>query len=192
MPLPRYRQAYVLAATYSAGVMLPMGFEYDWSKRLGVVAADREWPTALMLSTDLRELLARRPPGKVWDWDRPGHIKEDIRRPNRFRRDNSAMREFTNLRFLHCADPKSYAFAKRAAVQSNRIVAVVNLDPHAVHEDDIELPFAEFGLSEDAEFVLEETFNGRVIAGRGARQRLCLDPAINPAMLFRLLPARKT
>src|SRR6516165_1350100 len=31
---------------------------------------------------------------KVWDWDRPGNIKEDIRILNRFRRDNPALQEF--------------------------------------------------------------------------------------------------
>src|SRR5215472_4689640 len=36
---PRYRQAYAFAAAYSAGVMMPMGFEYGWSRRLDVVGA---------------------------------------------------------------------------------------------------------------------------------------------------------
>src|ERR1700738_4628304 len=35
---PRYRQAYAFAAAYSTGVMMPMGFEYGWSRRLDVVA----------------------------------------------------------------------------------------------------------------------------------------------------------
>lgn len=33
----RYRQAYAFAATFSAGVMMPIGFEFGWSKRLDVV-----------------------------------------------------------------------------------------------------------------------------------------------------------
>src|ERR1700731_5276735 len=35
---PRYRQAYAFAAAYSTGVMMPMGFEYGWLRRLDVVA----------------------------------------------------------------------------------------------------------------------------------------------------------
>src|SRR5271167_3885998 len=35
---PRYRQAYAFAAAYSTGVMMPMGFEYGWWRRLDVVA----------------------------------------------------------------------------------------------------------------------------------------------------------
>ncbi len=34
---PRYRQAYAFAAAYSTGVMMPMGFEYGWGRRLAVV-----------------------------------------------------------------------------------------------------------------------------------------------------------
>jgi starch synthase (maltosyl-transferring) len=127
---------------------------------------------------------------KVRDWDRPGNIKEDIRVLNRFRRNNPAMREFLNLRFLDCADPNILAYAKLSADGTNRVVAAVNLDPFDLHEGEIELPLDEFGLASDAEFALEEAFTGRVAACRGARQRVRLDPATNPAMLFRLLAAQ--
>ena len=33
----RYRQAYFFAATYSTGVMMPMGYEFGWRRRLDVV-----------------------------------------------------------------------------------------------------------------------------------------------------------
>ena len=33
----RYRQAYAFAAAFSTGVMMPMGFEFGWSRRLDVV-----------------------------------------------------------------------------------------------------------------------------------------------------------
>jgi starch synthase (maltosyl-transferring) len=39
---PHYRQAYAFAAAYSTGVMMPMGFEYGWSRRLNVVGADAD------------------------------------------------------------------------------------------------------------------------------------------------------
>jgi starch synthase (maltosyl-transferring) len=34
---PHYRQAYAFAAAYSTGVMMPLGFEYGWARRLDVV-----------------------------------------------------------------------------------------------------------------------------------------------------------
>ena len=41
---PRYRQAYAFAAAYSTGVMMPMGFEYGWSRRLDVVSTRDDEP----------------------------------------------------------------------------------------------------------------------------------------------------
>jgi starch synthase (maltosyl-transferring) len=125
---------------------------------------------------------------KVWDWDRPGNIKDDIRVLNRFRRNNNAMREFTDLRVLDCADPHILAYLRLSADRTNCVVAAVNLDPFAPHEGEVPLPLGEFGLPSDAEFILEEAFTGRVERCRGARRRLFLDPTTNPAVLFRLVP----
>ena len=41
---PHYRQAYAFAAAYSAGVMMPMGFEYGWSRALDVVMTRDDEP----------------------------------------------------------------------------------------------------------------------------------------------------
>jgi starch synthase (maltosyl-transferring) len=126
---------------------------------------------------------------KVWDWDRPGNIKRDIAILNRFRRENLALQELTNLRFLDCADPNILAFAKATADRGNIVIVAVNLDPHARHEADLDLPLGEFGLAPDREFSLEEAFTGRVVSWRGVHQHLVLDPERNPALLFRLLSA---
>src|SRR5215813_1892064 len=99
---------------------------------------------------------------KVWDWDRTGNIQEDIAILNRFRRDNPALHEFLNLRFLSCADPNILAYAKRSIDGTNTVIVAVNLDPHAAHEGDVELPLAEFGVS-DTEFSLEEAFTRRIV-----------------------------
>jgi starch synthase (maltosyl-transferring) len=123
---------------------------------------------------------------KVWDWDRPGHIKDDIRALNRFRRENPALQEFVNLRFLECADSAVLAYIKATADRSNVVVIVVNLDPRTAHEADIELPLAELGLPEASGLIAEEAFSGNLATWHGARQRLRLDPATDPALVFRL------
>jgi len=56
----------------------------------------------------------------------------------------------------------------------------------------VTLPLAEWGLAEDQDFSVEEAFTGRVTAWRGNRQHLVLDPQINPAQLFRLLPVAQS
>jgi starch synthase (maltosyl-transferring) len=124
---------------------------------------------------------------KVWDWDRPGNIKDDIRVLNRFRHANLPLHEFVNLRFLNCADPQVLAYMKVSDDSSNAVIVVINLDPHQPHEADVELPLEELGLNADRAFALEEAFTRSVATCRGARQRFRLDPDTNPALIFRLL-----
>ena len=126
---------------------------------------------------------------KVWDWDRPGNIKRDISILNRFRRDNPALHELTNLRFLDCADPHILAYAKVSADGGNVVLAVVNLDPQGVRGGHVTLPLHEWGIDPGQEFWLEEAFTGHVLSWRGERQHLVLDPQINPALLYRVFPA---
>jgi len=194
---PAFRIRLVLAATLSGVYGIYNGFELCENTPLGGPAE----PTASE-QQEFIELYGNTPPPareeylnsekyeyKVWDWDRPGNIKEDIRVLNRFRRVNPALQEFLNLRFLDCPDPNILAYAKTSIDKTNTVIVAVNLDPHSAHEGEIELPLAEFGVAPDTEFLLEEAFTQRVVICRGSRQRLCLDPETNPSMIFRLLRA---
>ena len=171
---PAFRIRLVLAATLSSAYGIYNGFELC---------------EAMPLPGREEYLDSEKYQYKVWDWDRPGNIKDDIRAVNRFRRANPALREFTNLRFLDSADANILAYAKLSVDRANLVVGAVNLDPFAPHEGEIELPLGEFGLAADAEFVLEEAFTGRTTVCHDVRQRFRLDPATNPAVLFRLLAA---
>jgi starch synthase (maltosyl-transferring) len=129
---------------------------------------------------------------KVWDWDRPGNIKGDIAILNRFRRENPALHELKNLRFLDAGDPDILAYAKATEDRSNIVIAVVNLDPHAAHEAEIVLPLDDWGLAPDQEFFVEEAFSGQTMPWRGGYLRLTLDPEHIPTLLYRLLPAERS
>jgi starch synthase (maltosyl-transferring) len=171
---PAFRIRLVLAGTLSPAYGIYNGFELCENR---AVPGSEEY-----LHSEKYEY-------KVWDWDRPGHIKRDIRILNRFRRDNPALHELTNLRFLDCADPNILAYAKATPDRGNIVIAAVNLDPHGVHAGDVMLPLEALGLAPDEEFSVEEAFSGFVHKWRGARQHLFLDPEANPALLFRVLPA---
>jgi starch synthase (maltosyl-transferring) len=193
---PAFRIRLVLAATLSGVYGIYNGFELCENTPL---AGPEELPASQQ--EEFIELYGSKPPPvveeylnsekyeyKVWDWNRSGNIKDDIRILNRFRRDNPALQEFLNVRFLDCPDPNILAYAKTSADMANTVIIAVNLDPHAVHEGEIELPLAEFGLAPDAEFALEEAFTQQVARCHGIRQHLRLDPQINPSMILRLLP----
>jgi hypothetical protein len=67
------------------------------------------------------------------------------------------------------------------------VIVIVNLDPFAVHEADLELPLAALGIAPERAFLLEDAFTRTVATCRGAQQRFRLAPDINPALIFRLL-----
>jgi starch synthase (maltosyl-transferring) len=169
---PAFRIRLVLAATLSPAYGIYNGFELCENT---AIPGREEY-----LNSEKYE-------HKVWDWDRPGNIKDDIRVLNRCRRDNPAMHEFLNLRFLGCSSPDMLAYLKISADRANAVIVIVNLDPHAVREGEVELPLAELGLTVDSEFALEEAFTRSMFTCRGAYQRFRLDPETNPALIFRLL-----
>ncbi|MHB8746367.1 MAG: alpha-1,4-glucan--maltose-1-phosphate maltosyltransferase [Gammaproteobacteria bacterium] len=123
---------------------------------------------------------------KVWDWDRPGHIKDFITAINHIRRDNPALHELHNLRFYPADDDNVLFYGKGTLDGKNTVFIAVNLDPFEVHQATIEFPLAEMGLATDKAFQIEELLSGRKHLWRGARHRIELDPQTNPAMIFRL------
>ena len=173
---PAFRIRLVLAATLSPAYGIYNGFELCENTP---VPGREEY-----LNSEKYE-------SKVWDWDRPGNIKNEIRIVNRLRRDNQAMQEFLNLRFLGCDEPDILAYAKISTNQTNAIIVVVNLDPHAPHEGEVELPLAALGLAIGDQFEMEEAFSGIVSSFRGGRGRFRLDPETSPALIFRLLQPKR-
>jgi starch synthase (maltosyl-transferring) len=129
---------------------------------------------------------------KVWDWDRPGHIKEDIAILNRVRRENRALQDYADVHFLDCDDADIIAYAKTTANPDELVVVAVNLDPHAAHAGEIRLPRAALGVAADRELLFEEAFTRRVVAWPAEGQVLRLDPAANPAAILVLLPAGRS
>jgi starch synthase (maltosyl-transferring) len=124
---------------------------------------------------------------KVWDWDRPGNIKDDIAKLNRFRRENPALHLFTNLRFYSAHDDNVLFYGKMTPDRGNFVLVAVNLDPHQAHEAVLDFPLGEMGLGAEDEFATEELFTGERTVRRGAQHRVRLDPATNPAAVWRVV-----
>jgi starch synthase (maltosyl-transferring) len=123
---------------------------------------------------------------KVWDWDRPGHIKDDITRLNRIRRDNPALQYLQNLRFCPARDDHVLCYVKATGDRSSIVLVAVNLDPFQAHEATVELPLAEMSIGPDETFTAIELFTDTGHRWRGPSQRLRLDPHSRPAAIFRI------
>jgi starch synthase (maltosyl-transferring) len=123
---------------------------------------------------------------KVWDWDRPGNIKSDIEKLNRFRRDNPALHLFTNLRFHTAHDDNVLFYSKRTPDGSNMVFVAVNLDPFAAHEAVLDFPLEEMNVTAHESFELTELVTGVRLSWRGPHHHVRLDPASNPAAVWQL------
>ena len=172
---PAFRIRLVLAATLSPSYGIYSGFE---------LCENRAIPcTEEYLHSEKYEY-------KVWDWDRPGHIKADIAAVNRIRRDNPALHLLTNLRFYLAEDDHVLFYGKISEDGANRIFIAVNLDPFAIHETTIELPLAALRTGAVDFFRVTELLSGTEHRWQGARQRVRLDPKVNPAAIFRIEPSQ--
>jgi starch synthase (maltosyl-transferring) len=124
---------------------------------------------------------------KVWDWDRPGNIKDYVRRVNEIRRHNPALHELTNLRFHEVADDNMLFYSKVS--DGNAVLVAVNLDPYNAHDGWLQLPLELLGIGESEPYVLEEQFSGRGFERTGRGFWVRLVPEENPAEIFRVRKA---
>ncbi|HYC04128.1 MAG TPA: maltotransferase domain-containing protein [Azospirillaceae bacterium] len=126
---------------------------------------------------------------KAWDWDRPGNIKSYIRRLNRVRRENPALQQLTNLRFLNAHHDNVLAYFKATPNKDNVVVVMVNLDHrNAAHQVPVELPLWELGLPDQGAIAVEDLMTGGRFQLYGKWQHVTLDPQAYPAAIWRIRP----
>jgi starch synthase (maltosyl-transferring) len=125
---------------------------------------------------------------KVRDWDKPGNIKPYIRDLNRARRDNAAMQQTSNLRFLAVDDGNVIAFVKESVNQTNSVVAAIALS-RDVHDVWVPLGDVQVGMPGDRRNVaaVENLITGERFPVEWGGIRLRIDPVRDPALLFRCL-----
>jgi starch synthase (maltosyl-transferring) len=121
---------------------------------------------------------------KVWDWDRPGNIKDYLATVNRIRREHSALHEYDNLRFYWADDDNIICYGKANADHSDILIIAVNLDPFQTHETLIHFPISDFGIKDGEQYRATELFSGESYIWSGGTQYVRLDPNIDPAQIF--------
>jgi starch synthase (maltosyl-transferring) len=168
---PAFKMRLVLAATLSSVYGMYSGFELC---EHAAVPGSEEY-----LNSEKYEV-------KVRDWDAPGNIKGFVARLNAIRRENRALQEYRNLRFFESENDNVLFYGKRGIDGSNTILVVVNLDPFEAHEAEIRLPLAGLGIEPEERFQVEELITGARHLWRGAEQIVRLDPALEPAAIFRV------
>jgi len=125
---------------------------------------------------------------KVRDWDKPGNIKPYISDLNRARRQNAALQQTSNLRFIPVEDGNIIAFVKESVNQTNSIVAAIALS-RDVHDFWLPLGDVQVGMADDRRNIaaLENLLTGERHPVEYGGIRLRIDPVRDPALLFRCL-----
>jgi starch synthase (maltosyl-transferring) len=123
---------------------------------------------------------------RSWDFDAPGHIKDDIRLVNRLRREHPALRAYGSLTFLNFWNDQILYYAKSDPDKDSFLLFQVLLDPHNPQEGAFEIPLWEFGLPDDGSIDVQDLVNGNHFVWHGKTHTLKLDPHERPYAIWRL------
>ncbi|HEV3059010.1 MAG TPA: alpha-1,4-glucan--maltose-1-phosphate maltosyltransferase [Vicinamibacterales bacterium] len=123
---PAFEARLLLAATLGASYGIYSGFEL--CERRAVAAGSEEYADS--------EKYQFRPR----DWNAPGGISELVCRVNQIRRRHPALQIDRTLRFHGTDNEQIIAYSKTAADGSERILTIVNLDPHYMQHGFVDTP----------------------------------------------------
>ena len=117
---------------------------------------------------------------KRWDLDAPHSLSELIGRVNKARRENPALQRNDNYRQLECNNEQIFAYAKLSDDGKNRIVCVVNLDPHNVQSGWVRVPVTDFGLRPGEAYEMRDLLDGAHYTWHGEWNYVELNPQVLP------------
>jgi starch synthase (maltosyl-transferring) len=121
-----------------------------------------------------------------WNLARPDSLAPLVTRLNQARRENPALRQDWNLRFVPTDNPELVCYGKFNDERSNVIVAAVSLDPHHTRSAFVELPLPDLGIDPGQPYQMEDLLTGESFLWQGARNYIELDPSVCPAHVFRV------
>jgi starch synthase (maltosyl-transferring) len=121
---------------------------------------------------------------KTRDWNRPGNIKEFLGTLNRIRRENTALQQTANLRFLTVDDAGVIGFIKTSIDGANAVAGAVAIDGHA---REFWLHFGDATFAGKPVRAVRNLVTGEERRLEWGGTRLKLDPQADPALIFECL-----
>ena len=104
---------------------------------------------------------------------------------NRARREHPALQTFDHSLHFHTTDnTQLIAYSKRSPEDASVVLTVVNLDPVNRQSGWLYLDMQALGLTDAAEYTVEDVLSGAAYRWRGPRNYVALDPSAQPAHLF--------
>ena len=131
---PAHKARLVLAATLAGNYGIYNGFE--------LCIADPVPGREEYLDSEKYQL-------RAFDFHAPGHIKDDVRRVNKWRREHPALQVFPGHMILDSNNENVIVYARHDRNWQSVVVVAVNLDPFNDHGVGFDLPLWKLGLSDD-------------------------------------------
>lgn len=124
---------------------------------------------------------------KVWDWNRPGHIKDYIAKLNQARHGEKALQSYRNLRFCQTDNDQVLAYMKISDDRSSSMIIVVNLDPYHAQESNLYLDLDALSIEKNDHYQMYDLLSDERYIWQGEKNFIRLDPNVRVAHIFRLL-----
>jgi starch synthase (maltosyl-transferring) len=167
--LPLFRIRLVLAATLAASYGV-YGPAYELGEN-----RPREPHSEEYLDSEKYQL-------RHWDLKRADSLAPLMTSLNRFRREHRALQSDWSLAFHPTDNDALIAYSKRDG--DDRVLVVVNLDPHRAQAGFVHLDLAALGLDVGAAYGVRDLLTGGGYTWYGSRNYVSLDPALAPAHVF--------
>jgi len=121
-----------------------------------------------------------------WDLERSDSLRPLIATVNAARHANPALREQRTLRFIPTDNDQLIAYTKHSADGANLILVVVNLDPYRAQSGWVDVPVHDYFIGGEQPYELHDLLTDATYIWRGGRNYVRLDPARQPAHIFRV------
>lgn len=168
-PLAAFRARLVLAATLAASYGM-YGPAYELGENRPRDAHSEEY-----LDSEKYQL-------RHWDRSRPDSLAPLATTLNRVRRAHPALQANTGLAFHATDNDMLIAYSKRAG--DDRVLVVVNLDPHHAQSGWVQLDSEALGLDPGTPLRVHDELSGATYTWQAGRNFARLEPAHAPAHVF--------
>jgi starch synthase (maltosyl-transferring) len=123
---------------------------------------------------------------RKWDWTRAGNINELVSRVNVIRRAHRALQTDRTLRFCATDNPEIIAYTKTSADGGDRVLTIVNLDPHHMQHGHVRVDAPPEG---DHGYTVHDLLDDTTYNWRGEWNYVRLDPGIRQGHILAISAA---
>ncbi len=121
---------------------------------------------------------------KVWDWNRPGNIKDFIRTVNEIRHANQALHGLKNLNFHTCNNANILVYSKH--MEENILLFVVNLDPNQQQAGIVSVDLPKIGLQAENIYGVFDLLTQESFVWSGSHNYVELNPQKEVLHIFKI------